>query len=92
MSDKFMKCTVKDGRFVIPCKTLQSATDNIIGGFSRKKAIACWNYTNIETGEPSRTYFGVRTVNHPNGIAFNNCPFCGEEIDAPFNSEKEEVA
>lgn len=82
-----VKCAVRDGLFVEPCDSLQSATDNNIPGFSKTKGIASWHLTNINTGKPSRSYWGVKSKNHQNGFLFNFCPFCGERIDAPFNEE-----
>lgn len=90
MSDLRNKCSVRDGRFVEPCDTLAKATDNPHGTFGRAKGIVCWNYTNMTTHEPSRTFFGIRTNEFGKGIAFNCCPFCGERIDQPFNPDEAE--
>lgn len=87
---EYKRCSVRDGRFVDPCKTLADATDNMIGSFSKAKSIFRTELTNINTLEPSRTYYGIKTKQFPNGMLFNNCPFCGERIDAPFNSELED--
>lgn len=84
MTDR-VKCTVRDGRFVEPCKTLMEATDN--HGFSKARGIFRSELHNMKLMKPSRTYFGIKSKRFPNGILFNNCPFCGEEIDAPFNGE-----
>lgn len=84
------KCTVRDGRFVEPCATLSEQTDSSMAFLSRAKGTVRWHYTNVQTLEPSRTFFGVKTKANPNGFAFNFCPFCGEKIDAPFNSDDEE--
>lgn len=80
-------CTVRDGSFVVPCAALQTVTDNIAPGFSKKKGIARWSLVNMGTHEPSRSYFGVKCAEYPNGFLFNFCPFCGVKIDAPFNSD-----
>ena len=79
------RCTVREGAFVEPCDTLEKATDNQIGGFSKVKAIFRTELTNTKTGKPARTYYGVKTKQFPQGILFNVCPFCGEKIDEPFN-------
>lgn len=87
---KKLKCTVREGRFVDPCDTLESQTDNIAAGFSRAKGTARWHYTNINNRQPSRTFFGVKTRESPNGMLFNFCPWCGERIDAPFADSDDE--
>lgn len=79
------KCTVRAGLFVEPCDALAGAVDNNTPDFSRAKGVSVWNLSNLRTGEPSRTYFGLKSKNHPNGLLFNFCPWCGEQIDAPFN-------
>lgn len=83
------KCTVKDGRIVEPCETLEKATD--YRGSEGRKGVCVWPYTNLETGKPSRTFFGVKTKEFPKGLAFNVCPFCGERIDAPFADTGEQT-
>lgn len=85
--DDSRDCKVRDGRFVDPCESLASVVANNTPGFSAVKGIAQWNMTNIETHQPSRTYFGVKTKEMPNGFLFNFCPFCGVKIDEPFNPE-----
>jgi hypothetical protein len=86
MGDKITKCSVREGRFVDPCDTLASMVEIQAAGFSRGKGIARWAYTNTQTLEPSRTFFGVKTKERPNGMLFNVCPWCGERIDAAFAS------
>lgn len=88
---EFTKCTVRDGRFVDACSTLLECADNIIPGFSKAKGIARWSYTNLTTLQPSRTFYGVKTKENPNGMLFNFCPFCGEPIDAPFLDDEEQA-
>lgn len=88
MTDK-NKCSVKDGAFVEPCKLLAEAVDNNIPGFSKAKGIFRQDLTNMTTGQPSRTMFGIKTKQFPNGLLFNNCPWCGEQIDAPFIEQSE---
>ncbi len=81
------KCTVRDGLFVDACDGLQGATD--IPGFSKAKGIFRQELTNIETRKSSRTYYGIKTKKHPNGLLFNFCPWCGAQIDEPFNPRDE---
>lgn len=83
MTDR-TKCSVRDGTFVEPCKTLAEAVDNNIPGFSMAKGIFRQDLTNMNTRQPSRTMFGIKSKRFPNGLLFNNCPWCGERIDAPF--------
>lgn len=78
-------CVVKDGRFVIPCNTLAAVTDIHQLSFTKAKGIFVQHLFNIETGEPSRSYFGVRSKQYKNGILFNFCPFCGVQLDETFN-------
>lgn len=85
-----VKCNVRDGLFVEPCSSLASVTDNWMGGFYKGRAISKWELTNIETRQPSRSYFGVKSKKHPNGFLFNFCPFCGTNISAPFTHEEED--
>ena len=80
-------CTVRDGRFVEPCKSLLEQTDIGNAGFSKAKGLARWHYTNLETRKSSRTFFGVKSKASPDGFLFNFCPFCGTRIDAPFNGD-----
>jgi hypothetical protein len=83
-----IKCTVREGRFVEPCDTLAQAVDNNIPGFSKAKGVFRQDLTNMKTKQPSRTYFGLKSKQFPNGLLFNCCPWCGERIDAPFNKEE----
>lgn len=89
MSETKQTCVVRDELFVEPCKALEGVTDNITPGFSRKKGISRWSMFNFKTHKPSRTYFGVKSNEHPNGFLFNFCPFCGTQIDAPFTEPTE---
>jgi hypothetical protein len=84
MSAPQTTCTVREGRFVDPCDTLDRMVENQFSAFSRAKGITRWAYTNMKTREPSRTFFGVKCRAQPNGILFNFCPFCGAQIDVPF--------
>ena len=80
------KCTIRDGRFVEPCGSLAKVVDVYAPGFSRAKGVFEQTYTNMQTGEPSRKFYGVKTKEFPHGLLFNFCPWCGERIDAPFMS------
>lgn len=84
------KCVVADGLFVEPCQTLEECTSNAHPGFSRKKGISVWRLRRrgVNGSVPSRTYFGLICEEYPNGFLFSHCPFCGEDISAPF-MEKE---
>ena len=88
MTDR-IRCSVRDGLFVEPCETLASNTDNYIPGFSKAKGIFRRELTNRKTLKPSRTYYGIKSKAHPNGFLFNVCPFCGEDISAPFTHDEE---
>jgi hypothetical protein len=77
-------CSVTDGRFVVPCSTLMGVIDSYAPGFSRAKGVFIQNLTNMNTGQPSRAYIGIKSKAHPNGFLFNFCPFCGTDISAPF--------
>lgn len=83
------KCTIKDGRFVVPCDTLKGMTEYGHPPKGKARGIYAWAYTNLETHKPSRTFFGAKSTSHPRGLAFNFCPWCGEKIDAPFEVDGE---
>lgn len=80
-------CVVRDGLFVEPCEALEENVANNMPGFSAVKGISHWQLINSDTHKPSRSYFGVKTKKNPNGFLFNFCPFCGAQIDAPFNPD-----
>lgn len=77
------KCTVRAGKFVKPCDTLEAASEPFFSHTKARGIYACV-LTNLTTGKPSRTFFIIRTRLHPKGLALNVCPWCGERIDAPF--------
>jgi hypothetical protein len=81
-----LKCTVRENRIVEPCAGLSDASE--AGNPSGiKRGIFAWVYFNTQSEEsgPSRIFFGAKSGNATkNGVAFNYCPFCGEQIDAPF--------
>jgi hypothetical protein len=83
-TERPIKCVVRDRLFVEPCFGLSDLVDIPHSAFSRGKGVARWAYTNLETCAPSRTFFGIKTKQHPKGMLFNFCPICGENISAPF--------
>lgn len=86
---EYRKCNVRDGLFVEPCETLEKATDNPIGSWSKARSIFRTELSDINTGQPTRTYYGIKTKQFPRGMLFNVCPFCGVQIDEPFNPRSE---
>ena len=91
---KRIDCFVRDGLFVEPCETLEEVVNNPTPAFSARKGVAVWNMIKRDGGKaaPSRTFFGLICEAHPKGILFNNCPFCGVDISAPFSKKEEEDA
>jgi hypothetical protein len=84
-------CEVKDGRFVIPCGGL----DELVVGpaaFSRARGVHVWDYYDMTTRVRSRTFFGIKTKEHPDGMLFNFCPICGTDISAPFMTDEAPAA
>lgn len=82
-----MHCTVKDGKFVEPCKDLIGAAE-FGNPIRNKKGVFAWEYHSRTSTGPTRRFFGVKSGDYvAKGIAFNYCPFCGEKIDAPFVEE-----
>lgn len=79
------RCSVRDGKFVEPCKTLRAVCEGSPVG--RGKGVRAWESYHLDgQPRPARTFFGVRSGDHATkGIAFNFCPFCGTKIDAPFS-------
>jgi hypothetical protein len=84
------KCTVSaDGNHIEPCQGLHEQTE--YGHPQRKKrGIFAWALTDMKTGKPSRTFFGVVSTASPSGWVFNFCPFCGTQIDAPCTQSEAE--
>lgn len=75
------RCTIRDGRFVVPCVPLADA----VGG-----AVDHAHYIDIANRRPSRSYFVLKSGAYKaKGMAMNVCPFCGERIDAPFSDRDE---
>lgn len=83
-------CSVRDKLFVEPCDHLKSIIDVHQPGFSRARGVFKSDLFNMKKMEPARSYIGIRSKAHPNGFLFNFCPFCGTQIDEPFNGEKDE--
>ena len=90
--DATRKCSVRDGAFVEPCATLNSMVDNFAPAFSKAKGVSCWTYTSMTTLKPARRFYGLKSKDHPNGMLFNFCPWCGEDISSPFTSKEEDEA
>lgn len=83
------ECKVKDGRFVEPCSALAEMTEYGLPPKGKSRGIFSWAYTNLKTHEPSRTFFGAKSTSHPKGLAFNFCPWCGKQIDAPLHTDQQ---
>lgn len=77
-----LTCTV-EGLHLKPCDTLAATVE---GTHTRKRrGIHVWAFSNNKTGEPTRTFIGVRSGEHTEkGLAFIFCPFCGTRIDGPY--------
>jgi hypothetical protein len=77
------KCTV-EGKHVRPCSALEEATEfgNPPPPKHKRTGIFAWALTDRETGQPSRTLWGAKTSQHPNGVIFNFCPWCGADLQA----------
>lgn len=77
-----MKCRVENNSFVIPCKTL-SESSQYGNPRGKQKGIYAWELS--IRGVSSRTFFGVKSGEYiAKGIAFNFCPFCGENININY--------
>ena len=80
-----VKCEVKDGKFVLPCDSLNSATEY---GNPRGKQKGIWAWNLFQHGKPSRTFFGAKSGDYvERGLGFNFCPYCGERIDEPTKTD-----
>lgn len=82
-------CSVKDGRFVLPCKGLSEIVQGQ-AAFSKAKGIREWQYFKRGVGA-SRSFIGARSDSHPDGLLFNFCPICGTDISAPFAPAEESI-
>jgi hypothetical protein len=83
---------VRDGKFIEPCDTLSKAAEFGNPPRGKQRGIYEWRMVNMNTSQPTRSFFGVKTSEHPKGLAFNVCPWCGERIDAPFTEKSTEAA
>lgn len=86
--EKSPDCRVDSERFVVPCRALADEVE-LYGNAGRGKGIFKLAYTDMSTGEPSRTMFGIKTAKHPKGgLLFNFCPWCGADISVPFKEAR----
>lgn len=92
MSERNIKCAIREGNFVEPCEALAELIDVYQPGFSRKRGVFQTTYTNIQTHKPTRSFVGIKCDKYKNGFLFNFCPVCGEDISAPFAKEEGEAA
>lgn len=83
MSEKKLKCTVRDGRFVEPCDLLEKITEyNQPRG--KQKGLFAYTYWLTASDQPARTFYGVKSGEHvEGGMILNYCPMCGEKINDP---------
>ena len=87
MSDTFKRCSVRDGRFIEPCASLEGVFDGHAWGKGR--GLFLQQMTHLPTGKPSRSFVVLRMGEHKEkGIVLNCCPFCGERIDAPVANDE----
>lgn len=86
MSNK--KCTL-NGAHVVPCTALARAAEFGTPPRSNTKrtGIFAWRLTNMETRQPSRTMFGAKTTEHPKGLIFNFCPWCGADLQGSHTAQ-----
>jgi hypothetical protein len=77
-----IKCSVREGRFVDPCDSLDAASE--YGHPTRRsKGLFAWALSN--PNGPTRTMYGVKSGEYvKEGMVFNFCPFCGANISAPI--------
>lgn len=74
------RCKV-NGAHVEPCKSLEEACDGSPPSKrSKRTGVFVWAFTNLDTGKPSRTLYGVKSEALPSGLIFNLCPFCGTDL------------
>lgn len=82
--DAVVKCLVsEDGKHITPCTHLANCVAG--RGQSKVKGVVVWQTERVKDIKPYRTFYGVKSGAHSaRGIAFNFCPFCGVQVDAPF--------
>lgn len=90
MTETTLKCTTRDGLFVEACDGLKEVTD-MRASEGTRKGIVYWPMVNLETKEPSRTFYGVKSNKYPKGIVFNFCPFVGHRLMHLFMQNKERI-
>ena len=83
-------CIVEDGKHVRPCLWLEKATDGR-GNYGRERGLRYFDYTNMETGKPTRSFYAIKSAEFPKALAISYCPFCGTDISAPWAVETEEA-
>jgi len=85
-TERRIKCEIRDGKFVVPCDTLNNCTEF---GNPRGKQKGIWWYRwfNVKTDEPTISFFGAKSGDHvEKGMIFHFCPFCGTRIDEPITN------
>lgn len=82
--DKKHECSVRDGRFIEPCDTLEQFIASHAPYAVRGSGFFHLTYTNINTLKPTRSMVGYKTPQKKKGLLINFCPWCGTKIDAPF--------
>ncbi len=75
-------CKIIDNRYVSPCKPLKKATEEGHPLGQRKGVFA---FRMMRKGEPTNTYYGAKSGQYKQGVAFNYCPFCGTSIVEPVH-------
>jgi hypothetical protein len=84
------KCSVQDGKYVVPCSPLDKVTEY---GNPRGKQRGVWEWRlysiREDMDEPTRSFFGIKSGEYTErGLAFHFCPFCGVDISAPLEKRK----
>lgn len=95
------ECQIEDG-LITPCWALAS----VVSAPHVRRGIVSWTCLNMTTRTLARRLYGIKTTEHPNGLVFNFCPFCGVDhqpahtapsaarralMEAQTGREKEEV-
>ena len=70
-------CKVSNN-IVTACDSLMEVSEAVTS--KRKNGLFEWRYSNMDTGETTRTLFGAKSDIHKTGLIFNFCPYCGVEI------------
>lgn len=85
-------CSVRDGKFVEPCHTLEQFLTAGGAYAVRGSGFFFMTLTHLPTNTESRSMVGYKTPQMPKGILVNFCPWCGTQIDAPFAEPAETPA